>query len=602
MRRHGSTAGRRTRNATPALPASLRTPVALALLLVWPLLARGATFTAVYQQNPVFLGQSAVLELRFENSAPDEPPNVPPINGLTVGYTGQSQQFTIINGVRSHTLAHNYLLTPSRAGDYQLPAIQARIGGQVVAAQPPLLKVLPADADPREQQARQLAILRLTQPKPEVFVGEPFPVQVELLVQNAREVETPKFQSDGFTFGKMAPHTQDRVQFNGMIYNRVLFPMTAVAVKTGNLVFGPAQTSLTVLITPARRDPFDLFGQRAEARRVTLTSELHPVRVLPLPSQDMPPGFSGAVGSFSALTVEAGPTNVAVGDPITLKLRITGRGALDAVNIPGPSNWREFKAYPASAEVQSQDPLGLQGVKVIEQVVTPENAEVRELPAIEFSYFDPEKRAYQTLRHPPIALTVRPGSATAAVPTILATTNQTTAPPPPRDIIHIKPHPGTLAVAQPALVLRPAYWALNAVPAILCLAAWWWRRRSDELAGNPRLRRRLAVDDLIRDGLEELAGHAAAQDAAAFHATAFRLLQERIGERLDLPSAAITESVIEERLRPAGLPADDCERLQELFLACNQARYASSGGQHTDWEALTGKVRQALAAVEALPA
>jgi len=51
-------------------------------------------------------------------------------------------------------------------------------------------------------------------------------------------------------------------------------------------------------------------------------------------------------------------------------------------------------------------------------------------------------------------------------------------------------------------------------------------------------------------------------------------LQEQLGERLDLPASAITEAVIEERLRPRGVPESTMTSLQELFQTCNLARYA----------------------------
>ena len=53
-----------------------------------------------------------------------------------------------------------------------------------------------------------------------------------------------------------------------------------------------------------------------------------------------------------------------------------------------------------------------------------------------------------------------------------------------------------------------------------------------------------------------------------------RLLQERLGERLDCPATAITEAVIDEKLRPRGVPDSTLEELHELFQACNLARYA----------------------------
>ena len=78
----------------------------------------------------------------------------------------------------------------------------------------------------------------------------------------------------------------------------------------------------------------------------------------------------------------------------------------------------------------------------------------------------------------------------------------------------------------------------------------------------------------IRDGLVELQQLTAGNKGDEFFATLFRLLQEQLGERLDLPASSITEAVVEEHLRPQGVPESVLNRVQELFQACNLARYA----------------------------
>jgi hypothetical protein len=106
------------------------------------------------------------------------------------------------------------------------------------------------------------------------------------------------------------------------------------------------------------------------------------------------------------------------------------------------------------------------------------------------------------------------------------------------------------------------------------LAAFVWRKRQDSLANNPRRRRQIEVANTVRRGLQELKVLAGEDKAAEFFATLFRLLQEQIGERLSLPASAITEAVLDERLRPAGVADEMLNQLHELFQACNQARYA----------------------------
>src|SRR6185503_4531831 len=77
-----------------------------------------------------------------------------------------------------------------------------------------------------------------------------------------------------------------------------------------------------------------------------------------------------------------------------------------------------------------------------------------------------------------------------------------------------------------------------------------------------------------RDGLDELRKRAAENQSEHFFATLFRLLQEQLGERLDLPAFAITEAVIEEHLQPRRAPEATLGKLRELFQSCNLARYA----------------------------
>jgi hypothetical protein len=100
------------------------------------------------------------------------------------------------------------------------------------------------------------------------------------------------------------------------------------------------------------------------------------------------------------------------------------------------------------------------------------------------------------------------------------------------------------------------------------------RRRREHFLNNPRLQRQRQVSQRVRKSLVELHSHAKAGAGEQFFATLFRLLQEQLGERLDLPASAITESVIDERLSNGALAESDRKTLHGLFQACNQARYA----------------------------
>jgi hypothetical protein len=346
-------------------------------------------------------------------------------------------------------------------------------------------------------------------------------------------------------------------------------------VKTGPLTLGPLNGSVVVHLPAAQpRNPsvFDLLRPQADARRVALNLAEQKLNVLSWPTQNVPPDFNGAVGNYS-IKFNASPTNVAAGDPITVKVQITGRGALEALALPDQPQWSEFKAYPPTAKLDVTDEFKLQGTKTFEQVLIPQNADIKSIPSFSFSFFDPDQKVFRTVKEGPVSLIVRPGGS-APTPTIAARGPED-APPAAKDIVPIKHRLGSVAQASPPLIQQPWFVGLQTLPLFAWLAAFVWRKRADSLANNPRLRRQRQVAQIVHDGLNDLRRLAAENNSDQFFATLFHLLQEQIGERLDFPASAITEAAIDEpRFARLGLSEETQAGLRELFQACNLARYA----------------------------
>jgi hypothetical protein len=176
-----------------------------------------------------------------------------------------------------------------------------------------------------------------------------------------------------------------------------------------------------------------------------------------------------------------------------------------------------------------------------------------------------------------VPLVVKAAGATP-VPALATTKSASAENQPAQDIGPIKDKLGTLSQNTTPLVAQPAFLAAQSVPVLAFLAAFIWRKRTDNLANNPRLRRRRAVAQLVASGLDDLKKYAAANKPDEFFATLFRLLQEQLGERLDCPASAITENVVEEHALLRGAPSSLRDLLREQFQLCNQARYAPVRG------------------------
>src|SRR5205814_8278545 len=217
---------------------------------------------------------------------------------------------------------------------------------------------------------------------------------------------------------------------NGRSYDVVTFKTAIAAARAGKFDLGPVKAKAQVLTprapgTRRSRSPFDLFnlddpfsdpffsdpfGQFGERREVEIKSDPVAFEVKPLPP-NAPANFSGAIGNFT-MTTEAKPKSVQVGDPITVTSTISGRGNFDRVNALALEDEHGWHKYPPSSKFKQDDEVGISGAKTFEMVLSP-NEKKQSIPPLAFSYFDPVKEQYVTLRSDPIAITVQGGGAAA---------------------------------------------------------------------------------------------------------------------------------------------------------------------------------------------
>jgi hypothetical protein len=322
-------------------------------------------------------------------------------------------------------------------------------------------------------------------------------------------------------------------------------------------------------------EPFEGFFNRYQQVPVNLEAKAQTITVKPLPTANKPASFNGAVGRYT-MQAKASPLEVTVGDPVTVNIQISGQGAIELLNLP-KLDWPGFKSYEPSVTTKKDNPLGLLGSRIFEQVVIPESDKIAEMPKIEFSYFDPVTSRYRVLAKGPFPLKVNPSDKPVA-PVVGGDTAQETGdpdPPPQTDILTIKHHLGSLGQAMP-LVARPNFWLLQSVPLLLWLGALVWRRKTNALANNPGLRRKRQVAERTRAGLAKLTELAKREEAGEFHAELADLLREQIGLRLDIPAEGITADVVHSFAAGNKLGEGTRGDIRKLFAASDRASYAGS--------------------------
>lgn len=557
----------------------------MAALIFCAATAAAASFTASLDRDTITMGETATMSLTFEGGQAKNL-TTPQMAGLRIIQSGNSQSFSSINGQMTSTVTVTFSITPLRAGDFTIPALGADVNGQRLATQPLRLTVqkVNAPAAAAVNSGSEVAFLRLVLPQEKIYSGQTVIGRVELYlrddVQNFGNFQFSATPAEGFSIGKMIEGQRSRAQVGNRVYTVISVMLPLTAVKSGALTLGPFTAGVVVVLPSQNQGGDQIFRQffnQGEQRQVSLASEQLTVQALALPKKNVPADFNGAIGNFS-LNVTAGPTNLTVGDPITVRVQISGRGTLDALTLPAQDAWHDFKTFPPTSAITNSDQFGFQGIKTFEQIVSPLNADVHELPPFTFSFFNPDDGAYHTLTQPAMPILVQAAGA-SPLPSIAGNKNSNAEnPASPQDILPIKENLGPLAPSGPPLIASPKFLAVQSLPVLALLAAFIWRKRADNLANNPRLRRQRAVAQLVREGLDDLKVFAAENKSDEFFATLFRLLQEQLGERLDCPASAITENVIDEHAVLRGAPQPTRAALHELFQLCNQARYAPVRG------------------------
>jgi hypothetical protein len=572
-----------------------------ALCLMFSFAAGAASFTASLDRDNITLGESATLSLEFQGGQPQNVPT-PDVPGLQIVSTGNAQNFSFINGQMSSVVAVTFSVTPQQSGDFTIPAMTFDIGGQRFVSQPLKLTVTQPSAPNAAQinAGTQLAFMRFSLPNQTLYIGQVVVGQLQIFirddVQHYQDLGVTGQNADGFAINKMVAAGQgQRMQFGDHNYMMIPVSVALTVTKSGTVTVGPITANVTV-ITGAQQT---FFGELMGGQQQQIPMATDPVRAqaFMLPAQNVPANFNGAVGDYT-LTYSAGPTKLAVGDPITVHVTISGGGALDSIALPNQAGWDDFKMVSPTSKTDYSDGVQDEGTRTFEEFAMPQSANVRELPPFSFSFFNPDDGNYHTLTGAATPLEVTAVGATP-MPTVAGVKESPGENQAPQDILPIRENLGALAQAGTPLVARPAFLALQSLPVLAFLAALVWRKRTDNLANNPRLRRQRAVAQLIAGGLEDLNQFAAENKATEFFAMLFRLLQEQLGERLDCPAISITEADADDRLVALGAKPETMNALRELFHACNQARYAPIQTSQ-ELSALAGKFKKAAGELQEL--
>lgn len=475
-----------------------------------------------------------------------------------------SSRVQVINGrvTREENVTYTcqYQFAASAPGPVTLGPFRVVQGATTRQTEPLALRIAKVPVDDRVR-------LRLRLPDEPVFLGQHVPVTIEWWVaeelrdrisqyairsllfasdETFRFIDDPPAQRGQQSLAIETPDgalelgaTLTERRWAGTDYLVISATRTLVPLRSGDFDLGAATVQVDEVVDWQR----DLFGRRTARRtRKLLGRDTARTLVVKAPPRDgRPASYAGAVGRGFSLEVTADRSVVQLGDPITLELTLRGDGNLDSAGLPdltGPGGLdpEQFRtpSEDVSGRVEGDAKTFRVGVRVMDDGV-------REIPALEYTWFDPHEMTYQTTQSRPIALSVRPAEVISAGDVVSARPGADAEPDDaaPRapdaeegpahrsgsirmtgaDLSLVRDEDALLRGPGDRLALRASLYGAGVA---LVLAALWQRRRSDvapEVARRRALleeqkRRIAAAHDLPeRDGLREIA--AALRELAA---------------------------------------------------------------------------------------
>jgi hypothetical protein len=577
-------------------------------------------FEATLERENVSVGNPVYLYLTFYGAQDVDRPQIYEIDGLKVQYVGPSTRTQIVNGRVSQSITFTYLLIPLKEGEFELGPFTTAYGGQPYRTETitleasttpgPVQAVTPAPYSGSatvQAQAPDMGdriFLTMEIPEKTVYVNESAPLIIKVYVNDMglRDIEYPRVSYEGFSTGEHRQPERRTEVVRGMRYEVLVFTQDLFAIKEGDYALGPAKLSCKMVVrkeTPRRSSFFgrsifddDFFSSKFgyDTYPIELESNVIPVKILPFPREKKPADFQGAVGDFT-MEAHIEPFETKVGDPVVLRMAISGMGNLDTVTAPRVTPGDDFKTYEPQVTKKG-------GKKIYEQILIPKSDKIKEVPKVSFSFFNPRTGKYETLEKGPFPLKVveQPLDERKAKMVSMAGIEQMLYPQEElgKDIIYIKEYPGKLARRGSFLYNNLLFWGVQAVPLALFSVFYFNYRKKERILTDRTYARSLKAPRRARAGLAKARAYLDRNEVVPFYDAIFKTLQEYLGNRFDLPKGGVTVAEVEERLGPSGRDEEVLAMLKEVFSMCEMARYASSVPGGEEGKEILGKVRRVI--------
>lgn len=536
------------------------------------------------------LGEVLELYVTLVNPSQASAPMPPESNDFEIRLASvvpsQSSRMTVIGDQVSQekSYTYRYAVRPLREGNLRIPPFTYSEKGRVLSTKPLSVAVGKGTSGP-------YVICELEADSEVAYIGQPVALRLKIFIRKFTQAGYGTLDANN-TWG-----LRDTRNCSWGVFSEVnLVPAVQHARRAddGGVDRDFYLYTLETIVYPSKAGPFDfgdiefiyqypvqlvrsLLGYQLDrARRISTKPHAPKLLIKPIPTEGRPADYNGAVGVYS-MFVTAKPTEIPVGDPITLTLSIRGAGSLDRLTPPRLDQAEELRK---DFEVSGDIPAGrIEGDrKVFNVTIRPLREEVKQIPPIPMSYFNPKSERFETAMSRPIPIKVFPAVRLAlpgAAETGLDYSAGTLTP-------LVETTAGLFPnFTDPELVLATStgyigtgVWVLLAALPLIYLVTWIVQTRSARLRDNVALRRRTQALPTARRALANAASDAPGRIRG--------VVLGYVADMCNVPAGGLTRAECVRLVSARGIPTEIASRLDTFIEQLEFAEYGGGRGLPAD--------------------
>lgn len=525
--------------------------------------------------------------------------NEPKVDGVTKIYgpslsTSYSQEW--INGKSSSSSSQEYTLLyrADKAGSYTIPVATIDVDGKRYSSKSLTIEVLPPDKsasqgvnsqgvriDDIDSQSTSKPLnsndlfVRIIMSKQRVFEQEAVVCTIKLYTkyQISQFMTTLQPSFDGFLIEELPiePSLNNVEHYNGENYmvaelkKCILFPQ-----KSGKLTISSGNYDVTAVQYESVRSLFGIIRQPVE-KKLQVKSNSATVNILPLPTPK-PSSFQGAVGQFTVST-NIKPDKFKTYEAATYTVDISGSGNIKYLKAPSVNFPSQFDVYDPQNNIEAK-PSGttVKGSSIFEYTFIPQFVGDYDIPASEFSYFDPTSAKYVTINIPAKKLNV--GKGVASVSTTFTKDFELKN----KDILHIKLGNLNIQKIHEMYLNSYLFWFWYIIPIIILVSILWYYRKTIKQRSNIQLLKTKRANKVAKKRLKRAKEYMTVNLNNEFYAEILKALWGYLSDKLNIPVSELNKENISLELSNYGADEQIINELISILDKCEFAQYAPELG------------------------